>query len=99
MAEYCAKHDIHGPNCWCCEEQAINAKGPEHRAKMYRDPAFLQKRGGSNAAVQAQSNAVIARLAQLSPEQLDRFMAMLEGNTAALNFVPAAGKRTIAIAA
>jgi hypothetical protein len=94
--KYCPKHDIHGDVCWCCEEQEINAKGPEHRAKMYRDPAFLQKRGGSNAAVQAQSNAVVARLSQLDPDQLERLISFATSGGAAL---PAgAGKRTIAIA-
>lgn len=97
--KYCPKHDIHAENCWCCEEAEINAKGPAHREKMYRDPNFLTKRGGANAAVQQQHNAVVARLAALSPEQLDRFMAMIEGGPALAVNPVAAGRRTIAIAA
>lgn len=99
--KYCPKHDIHAENCWCCEEAEINAKGPAHREKMYRDPNFLTKRGGANAAIQQAHTAVVARLAALSPEQLDRFMAMIEGSTGAppLGMIPvAAGKRILAAA-
>jgi hypothetical protein len=100
MAKYCAKHDIHGDVCWCCEEAEINAKGAAHRDKMYRDPAFLTKRGGANAAVQQQTNAVVSRLAALDPDQLDRLINLATGNVAISARMPAAaGKRMIAVAA
>lgn len=98
MATYCAKHDIHGEHCWCCEEQEINAKGAEHRAKMYRDPQFLQKRGGSNAAAQAQQSAVVSRLSALSPEALERLLAFAESGAPTPGSMPA-GKRTVISAA
>lgn len=92
--KYCPKHDIHGEQCWCCEEEGINAKGPEHRAKMYNDPQFLARRGGTSAAAQFQANAVVAKLSQLSAEQLDRLLTLATGG--AVQVTPVAnGKRTV----
>lgn len=97
--KYCPKHDIHGETCWCCEEQEINAKGAAHREKMYRDPQFLQKRGGANVAMQQVQNAVMAKLAQLSPEQLDNLLAFAQGGGPLAVSPVAGGKRTVIAAA
>lgn len=97
--KFCPKHDIHGEVCWCCEEEEINAKGADHRAKMYRDPQFLTRRGGSNSAVQFQHNAVVAKLAALTPEALDRLLAIAGGANPNTVVPIAAGKRTIFAAA
>ena len=74
MAKICAKHDVIGDECWCCEEEKLNAT-PGARAKAYSDPAFLQKRGGLSAATALQAT-VVGKLSQLSPEALDKLLAL-----------------------
>ena len=77
MAKICGKHDVLGDECWCCEEEKLNAT-PGAREKAYKDPAFLKKRGGLDAG-QAMHAAVLGKLAQLNPEQIDKLVAMLGG--------------------
>jgi hypothetical protein len=88
MANHCAKHDITGPECWCCEEEKLNAT-PGARELAYSDPAFLAKRGGAKAA-DVQQSKILNRLSQLTPEQLDRLIAVAGAGGAAPS-KPAAG--------
>jgi hypothetical protein len=77
--EHCPKHDItypQGGQCWCCEEQELHKTGKH--AAAYRDPHFLLKRGGAPIH-QTTVNAAVARLSQLSDEQLERLMALASG--------------------
>ena len=78
MAEHCAKHDITGAACWCCEEEKLNAQGKEAREAAYSDPEFLAKRGGADAKTVIVSKAM-NRLSQLKPEALENLIALAEG--------------------
>ena len=78
MATHCAKHDITGPECWCCEEEEINAKRADHRELMYSSPEFLAKRGGADAK-QVHLSKAMSRLSQLKPEHLENLIALAEG--------------------
>lgn len=77
MAKHCPKHDITGDECWCCEEEKINAE-PGAREAAYRDPEFLAKRGGAGLKQVIVSQAM-NRLAQLKPEELDNLIALATG--------------------
>ena len=73
--EHCGKHDITYPpggECWCCEEQKLNAK-PGAREAAYKDPEFLAKRGGLDKRAAAHS-AVMQKLEALTPEQVDQLL-------------------------
>lgn len=77
-AKHCGKHDItypEGGECWCCEEIAMTQ---EDKDRNYRDPAFLAKRGGAGNR-QVIVSVAMDKLSQLSPEQLDRLIALAGG--------------------
>lgn len=75
MAQICLKHDVsYDKECWCCEETELN-KDPAKRKAAYSDPQFLKKRGGLDAGTAAQS-AILNKLSQLTPEQIDKLLAV-----------------------
>jgi hypothetical protein len=77
MAQICGKHDVafaDGGECWCCEEQKLNAT-PGAREAAYRNPQFLKKRGGLDANT-AQRSVVLDKLSTLKPEEIDRLLAL-----------------------
>jgi hypothetical protein len=94
MATHCAKHDITGAECWCCEEEKINAT-PGARAKAYQDPEFLRKRGGLDART-AQTSKVLNALSQLTPEQLERLLSVAGAQAGAQVSPGASNVRVIA---
>lgn len=87
MAKHCAKHDITGDECWCCEEEKLIADGTRDAA--YSDPQFLAKRGGEGAHKQIQMSSTLSKLSQLSPEHLDNLIALAQGG---------AGRRQVVVA-
>jgi len=94
MAKICGKHDVVGDECWCCEEEKLNAT-PGAREKAYKDAAFLKKRGGldASAAIHAQ---VLGKLAQLTPEQIDSLLRMAGASTPPPPAAARPGRRVIA---
>lgn len=77
MAQICGKHDVafaDGGECWCCEEQKLNAT-PGAREAAYRNPDFLKKRGGLGKN-EATRSIVLDKLSALDPEQLDKLLAL-----------------------
>jgi len=80
----CAKHDVPFPDggeCWNCEETKLNAT-PGAKEKAYRDPQFLKKRGGLDAAAAVRSQA-LDKLSSLTPEQMDKLIALAGGQVPA----------------
>lgn len=89
--EHCGKHDIvHSGTCWCCEESAMT---PQEREANYKNPEFLAKRGGAGiatAAAQAHLIQVSKAFAALTPDQLNKLVAMIQSSD------PVASKRQVA---
>jgi hypothetical protein len=94
MAKHCGKHDIIGDECWCCEEQAMSA---EDRVAAYQDPAFLAKRGGADRNRVLISHAM-NRLSQLTPEQIDRLMAVAGVTPGGAAAPSSSGRTRVAVA-